>query len=304
MLVKKISFRVNSQLQENEDGINIQKGIVNILDEYKKNHYFSKLYKGYSDLDIVNEKAYVTEYEEQEFRGYLEECEYKGKKNYKMYIKDYKGECFHIGYVPFSKVPEIEEWLDDNSDLDLKGSVYILGGKTKYYDENNNKLVNENKEYEFEVELRFYKEDEAESKTQNKKVTKMNFKYAFIILSSTILSFIILLSMLVGIFIITKRTKFEITDFSMSTDTTKYTSIPNTTTYEGKGLITTKNKKETYLVALKVDLVSGGSENSESYCTMVTINNGKGEFVTYDSGDEGKITKPEYKFEILGYIKF
>lgn len=100
------------------------------------------------------------------------------------------------------------------------------------------------------------------------------------------------------------KPKFEIANFSITSDTTDYTYTNNSTVYNGKGLIITQKKSGTYLVALKVNLKSGGTEDSESYCTMVMVNEGKGEFTTYDYGEEGKITKPEYEFEILGYVKF
>lgn len=115
---------------------------------------------------------------------------------------------------------------------------------------------------------------------------------------------IIAVIIIVAIIMLLSKPKFEITNFSMTSDTTDFTYTDNSTTYKGKGLITTQRKSGTYLVALKVNLKSGGSENSESYCTMVMINEGKGEFTTYDSGSENKITKPEYEFEILGYVKF
>lgn len=107
------------------------------------------------------------------------------------------------------------------------------------------------------------------------------------------------------VIIIIGNPKFEITDFSITSDTTEYTTIANSTRYTGKGLITTQEKKGVYLVALKITLKSGGGEDSqkEEYTTIM-ISNGKGEFRTYEYGDEGKITKPEYEFEILGYIKF
>lgn len=100
------------------------------------------------------------------------------------------------------------------------------------------------------------------------------------------------------------KPKFEIVNFSITSETTEYTYVDNSIEYNGKGLITTQEKKGTYLVAIKVILKSGGNENSETYCTKVLVNEGKGEFSTYDYGEEGKITKPEYDFEILGYIKF
>lgn len=100
------------------------------------------------------------------------------------------------------------------------------------------------------------------------------------------------------------KPKFEIANFSIASETTEYTYVDNSIEYNGKGLITTQEKKGTYLVAIKVILKSGGNEDSETYCITVLVNEGKGEFRTYDYGDEGKITKPEYDFEILGYIKF
>lgn len=117
----------------------------------------------------------------------------------------------------------------------------------------------------------------------------------------------IIITLIIGIMLIIylgTKPKFELTDFSITSDTTKYTSIANTTTYKGKGIITS-NSKGTYLVAVKVTLESGGSDTSDSeYVTMVTMNNGKGELLTYDSGEEGKIKKPKYSFDILGHVKF
>lgn len=115
---------------------------------------------------------------------------------------------------------------------------------------------------------------------------------------------LIISTMLIVSFFLLKP-KFEITDFSITSDTTEYTTITNRTTYTGKGIVTTNNKNGTYLVALKVILESGGNESSEQeYVTMVIVNNGKGQFTTYDSGDVGNIKRPKYNFEVLGYIKF
>lgn len=99
--------------------------------------------------------------------------------------------------------------------------------------------------------------------------------------------------------------KFEITDFSITKDITEYTYTDNYVTYDGKGIITT-NSKGVYMVVLNQKLVSGGNENSDNkdeYKTTVLVVDGKGEFGTYDYGDESEIKKPKYEFEILGYIK-
>lgn len=101
------------------------------------------------------------------------------------------------------------------------------------------------------------------------------------------------------------KPKFEVTDFSITSDTTDYTNITNRTTYTGKGIVTTNSKNGTYLVAIKVTLESGGDElNEQEYVTMVTVYEGKGQFTTYDSGDVGTIKRPKYNFEVIGYIKF
>lgn len=105
-------------------------------------------------------------------------------------------------------------------------------------------------------------------------------------------------------FISNIKPNFEITDFKISSDTTDYTSIANSTTYKGNGILTTSDKKGVYIVALKQTLKSGGSEDSKKESVdMVLVSNGKGEFLTYDYGDVGKIEKPDYKFEIIGSQK-
>lgn len=105
-------------------------------------------------------------------------------------------------------------------------------------------------------------------------------------------------------FISNIKPNFEITDFKISSDTTDYTSIANSTTYKGNGILTTSDKKGVYIVALKQTLKSGGSEDSKKESVdMVLVSNGKGEFSTYDYGDVGKIEKPDYKFEIIGSQK-
>lgn len=104
---------------------------------------------------------------------------------------------------------------------------------------------------------------------------------------------------------IAKQPKFEIGNFSLKSETTNYTSITNSTTYEGTAEIISSNKKETYLVAVKVKRKAGGNEEAKKeYITMTMVSDGKGELSTYDSGEVGKIEKPEYEFEIVGSVKF
>ncbi len=101
------------------------------------------------------------------------------------------------------------------------------------------------------------------------------------------------------------KPKFEISDFSINKDTTNYTSIENTTTYTGKGIITTQDKNNTYLVVIKQELKSGGSDTTKKIeYNTVLVSDGKGEFITYDCGTAKEIKKPNYDFEIISYLKF
>ncbi len=56
---------------------------------------------------------------------------------------------------------------------------------------------------------------------------------------------IIILILLLYIVFFTSNIKpnFEVTDFKISSETTNYSSITNSTTYKGSGILTTSNKK-------------------------------------------------------------
>lgn len=100
------------------------------------------------------------------------------------------------------------------------------------------------------------------------------------------------------------KVSFKIEDFKIKKDVQEFEYIEDTVTYKGKGEIVTKDKKNTYLVAVKVMLKDGGNEDYEDYITTVLVEKGKGEITTYDSGELGKIDKPSYDFKIIGYLKF
>lgn len=106
-------------------------------------------------------------------------------------------------------------------------------------------------------------------------------------------------------FLFNKKVKFNVDNFRIEKDIQKYTYIEDIAVYKGKGEINTKDKKNIYLVAVKVILKDGGSaETKEPYITSILVENGKGEISTYDSGDLDKVDKPTYEFEIIGYLKF
>jgi hypothetical protein len=76
------------------------------------------------------------------------------------------------------------------------------------------------------------------------------------------------------------------------------------TAYSGEGNVYTDDHENTYLVVLKLTITSGGGadSNKTSY-QMVQVVNGKGEFSTYDYGDNSNYSEPKYKFDIVGYVK-
>ena len=48
------------------------------------------------------------------------------------------------------------------------------------------------------------------------------------------------------------------------------------------------------------DFIENGNK---CFMSTVLVCNGKGSFSTYDSGSIGEIDRPDYDFEIMGYIK-
>jgi hypothetical protein len=95
---------------------------------------------------------------------------------------------------------------------------------------------------------------------------------------------------------------FIISDFSIEKTESDF-SYSTWIYYTGSGTITTEDEEHDYLVIMRVTLISGGSgtNREESYYT-VTVVDGVGEFSTYDSGYENYITRPNYDFEIVGYV--
>jgi hypothetical protein len=94
---------------------------------------------------------------------------------------------------------------------------------------------------------------------------------------------------------------FDVENFTQ--DRTDYDYI-NLTSYSGKGDVYTDDRDNVYIVVLKVMITSGGGSDSEDVTyQMVQVSNGKGKFSTYDSGDTSNYSEPNYKFEVIGYVK-
>jgi hypothetical protein len=101
-----------------------------------------------------------------------------------------------------------------------------------------------------------------------------------------------------------KGVTFEIKEFHVT-----YSDTALSKSYSGQGTILAVGDPETvkkpYIVLVKYEKVKGGNPTEEKKGVLtVNVFDGIGEVTTYDStfkkGD--KIEKPEYKFEVVGYI--
>ncbi len=95
---------------------------------------------------------------------------------------------------------------------------------------------------------------------------------------------------------------FTISNFSIEKTESDFT-YSTWIYYTGSGTITTEDDEQDYLVVMRVTLISGGSGTARDigYYTIV-VSDGVGEFTTYDSGYENYISRPNYDFEIVGYV--
>lgn len=91
---------------------------------------------------------------------------------------------------------------------------------------------------------------------------------------------------------------FTVSDISYNEDTDEYF-----TSYEGEARIYCQDISQPYILVVRTTLVSGGmSENiGKEQTGIVIIDNGVGTVSTYDYGEIGDITQPNYKIEILGF---
>ena len=131
MLVHNMNFNVAGVTFKNEEGKDIQKEIKRVMNEYKKNEYFSDgLYNGYTNKEIKEYDLNVSEFEGYNFPIKFVGDEYEGQPCFKIYLKAYNDDYVHIGYIPKENLSEVTEWL--TRDLNIMGTLKIVGGKYKH----------------------------------------------------------------------------------------------------------------------------------------------------------------------------
>jgi hypothetical protein len=99
----------------------------------------------------------------------------------------------------------------------------------------------------------------------------------------------------------TEAPTFNVENFSIDKTESDY-SYSTYYYYDGTGDVVTDDRDNSYIVVLKCTRVSGGSDNGDdvSYRILQVVD-GKGTFYTYDSGYSGSVSKPTYRFDIIGY---
>lgn len=161
MLLKRMVFKVAGVTFKNEDGKDIQKEIIKVLNEYKNNNYFDELYGGYTNPEIKEMDLNVCQYEGYKFPAKIVGDEYNGENCFKIYFKTYNDDYIHIGYAPKKNLEELTEWLTKEN-INVKGTLSIVGGKYKYCElyeedyEEKEKVVTKELTYGIEIQLDFY----------------------------------------------------------------------------------------------------------------------------------------------------
>jgi len=99
---------------------------------------------------------------------------------------------------------------------------------------------------------------------------------------------------------------FNISKMKIDKEVSRYDSeyVTDTVSYKGEATITTNEINRSYIVLVKITLVSGGSPESEKEeIRTTTVVDGFGEIGTYDYDDIGEIVEPAYEFTIIGYTE-
>ncbi len=182
MLVHNMNFNVAGVTFKNEEGKDIQKEIKRVMNEYKKNEYFSDgLYNGYTNKEIKEYDLNVSEFEGYNFPIKFVGDEYEGQPCFKIYLKAYNDDYVHIGYIPKENLSEVTEWL--TRDLNIMGTLKIVGGKYKHCEivekdyEEKEIIEIEELNYGAEVTLNFYDNQKEEEKENIIKNNKKNFNF-------------------------------------------------------------------------------------------------------------------------------
>lgn len=121
------------------------------------------------------------------------------------------------------------------------------------------------------------------------------------ILISIILSVIIIvLIAFFNSFSLVNSNSFKVDSFTLNAETTDFAYSDNYTNYEGEGIITCWDKNNSYYVLIEE---TDEANNKTNYSTSLVCN-GEGKIFTYDTTASEKINKPNYKFKVIGFIKF
>ena len=131
-----VKFNVAGVTFKNPDGKNRQSIIKKILNEYKKEDYYST-YGGYSNKEIKEMNLTVFEYEDfiLDDVKIIESC-YKNEVAYEIHLMDINDTYHLIGFAPKNIISELKYYLSNYSIEKI--SATFVGGKYKELDYDNN----------------------------------------------------------------------------------------------------------------------------------------------------------------------
>ena len=157
--IKNISFYVVGESFDNEDGVNRQKRIKQVIQNYKKSILIKEdLYCGFSDKDILESNLEVEELSNIAFNGEIKEYNYNGERAFAIYIEDTDKKQYQVGNIARKDLKDFISIIE-NHEIS-HASLYIHGGKIKKveynYEKNKDDVIIKNLDYGIEIKI-YYK---------------------------------------------------------------------------------------------------------------------------------------------------
>ena len=152
--IPSLTFKVAGVTFENDSKKNVQTIIKSIVKEIRESNDKDYFYEGKSNAEIKellefdsDEKIFELNYETIDDISFVPEPDNKFDPNA---IKVVSAEYGHLGYVPKAAIKAAKELLDKSN---LNINCTITGGKYKYYDEDEDKVLTDSWDYGLEVDV-------------------------------------------------------------------------------------------------------------------------------------------------------
>ena len=152
--IPSLTFKVAGVTFDNDSMMNIQSIIKSIVKEIRESNDKDYFYEGNSNAEIKelleydsDEKIFELNYETIDDISFVPEPDNKFDPNA---IKVVSLEYGHLGYVPKTSTQNLKELLDKGN---LNITCTITGGKYKYYDDDEDKVLTDSWDYGLEIDI-------------------------------------------------------------------------------------------------------------------------------------------------------